>query len=303
MATITNKNLNIEIQKFGDGNPSLCFNCGNCTALCSISKKQTAFPRKIIRYIQLGFKNKLLKAPEPWLCEYTDDCNSSCPRGAMPVEIMRSTQKYLISEYDWTGLNKKFYSSKIWEFGSLLLVAMLVFFLFLVSGSFDRMETTNVSINTFTPALWNQFGILLILTILALLLVSNAIRMYYFMIVQDEIKISRSLYFTELKTFLLTAGTIKQWLKCSKRIHRLKNFVSANWSFLLLLFFSILTGTLLSLFKIMNIPLASYYMYLIHLMIVVPIVVIEVPFGKLSHMLYQPLATYFSAIKMKAMIM
>ena len=173
MATLTNQNLTFEIQKFGDVEPTLCFNCGNCTALCSISKKETAFPRKIIRYIQLGFKSKLLKAPEPWLCEYADDCNSSCPRGAKPVEIMKSTRRYLISEYDWTGLNKKFYASKFWEFGALLFVSMLVFFLFLISGSFNRVETNNVSITAFAPVLWSNYGTIFILTILTILLLLN----------------------------------------------------------------------------------------------------------------------------------
>ena len=127
--------------------------------------------------------------------------------------------------------------------------------------------------------------------------------MYYFIIVQDEIRIARSLYFTELKTFLLPTGMIKQWLKSSKKFKGLKNFISTNWLFLLLLFFTALSGALLYLFRNLNVSLPFYYMYVMHLMIVIPMLVIEVPFGKLSHILYQPLAMYLSAIKMKAVSM
>ena len=364
LATIVNNNLITEIKKFGDNDPCACFNCGNCTALCNISKEPTAFPRKIIRYIQLGLKNKLLQAPEPWLCDYCGDCNDSCPRGAKPGDIMMSARRYLISEYDWTGLSRKFYTSKFWELGSLLLVSLFVLLLFVASGSFQRMNLDKVSINTFVPVMWVHFGDLLLFTILALLLLSNAGRMYYFIIKQSDLKIPKSLYLTELKTFFLTAGTQKEWLKCSHKINWFKHFIlvtgyatmfllivvllpifqidgpvwhwtsilgyyatfaimyvtldlmiqrlikkngmhsnshSTDWLFLLLLFFTAFSGILLHLFRIMNLPLPSYYMYVIHLMIAVPMLVVEVPFGKWSHMLYRPFATYLSAVKVKAM--
>ena len=85
-----------------------------------------------------------------------------------------------------------------------------------------------------------------------------------------------------------------------KRDEMHKNSHSTDWLFLLLLFFTAFSGILLHLFRIMNLPLPSYYMYVIHLMIAIPMLEVEVPFGKWSHMLYRPLATYFSAVKIKA---
>jgi hypothetical protein len=41
-------------------------------------------------------------------------------------------------------------------------------------------------------------------------------------------------------------------------------------------------------------------MYVIHLMGVVPMLVLEVPFSKWSHMAYRPLAVYFSRVKVHA---
>ena len=34
LATIVNTNLITEIKKFGDNDPCVCFNCGNCVRLC-----------------------------------------------------------------------------------------------------------------------------------------------------------------------------------------------------------------------------------------------------------------------------
>ena len=50
----------------------------------------------------------------------------------------------------------------------------------------------------------------------------------------------------------------------------------------------------------MNFPNVSYYISIIHLMIAIPMLVVDVPFGKWSHFLYRPLATYLSAVKLKA---
>ena len=236
MGTIVKQGIITEIQKYGDVKPSLCFNCGNCTALCTISKEQTAFPRKIIRFIQLGLKNKLLKAPEPWLCDYCGDCNSKCPRGAKPGEIMLSTRRYLMSEYDWTGITRKFNTSKYWELGSIFLVSIFVFLLFLLSGSFDRINSTQDSMSVFAPFTWIQFGILLLFLILAFLLLSIALRMYYFMIVQDNQKIPHSLYLTELKTVFLSFGN----LNCPKKRNYIKNLILVTSSATIILLFVVL---------------------------------------------------------------
>ena len=37
--------------------------------------------------------------------------------------------------------------------------------------------------------------------------------------------------------------------------------------------------------------------YAIHMMISVPMLVIEMPFGKWTHMIYRPLALYFQSLK------
>ena len=70
MSAEVNPDLIVDLKKFGVTSASACFNCGNCTAVCSLSTEETPFPRKAIRYMQLGLKDKLMQSPEPWLCYY-----------------------------------------------------------------------------------------------------------------------------------------------------------------------------------------------------------------------------------------
>jgi Fe-S oxidoreductase len=47
-------------------------------------------------------------------------------------------------------------------------------------------------------------------------------------------------------------------------------------------------------------PMGTYVMYVIHLAVAVPMLVIEVPFGKWSHLFYRPLALFLATVKEKA---
>ena len=46
--------------------------------------------------------------------------------------------------------------------------------------------------------------------------------------------------------------------------------------------------------------MGTYVMYVIHLAIAVPMLIIEVPFGKWSHLFYRPLAIFLATVKEKA---
>jgi len=51
--------------------------------------------------------------------------------------------------------------------------------------------------------------------------------------------------------------------------------------------------------RLMDIPFATYAMYILHLMIAVPMLVLEVPFSKWSHLAYRPMAVYLKGVKEK----
>jgi heterodisulfide reductase subunit C/quinone-modifying oxidoreductase subunit QmoC len=152
-----NTDVKKELSDFGIHEWNECFHCGNCTAICPLTEQGFLFPRRGIRYVQMGLKDKLVSSVDPWLCYYCGECTETCPRDANPAEIMMSLRRYLTSLYDWTGLSKKFYISKIWELGAIMIIALLVILLFVFLG--PSVDTTlnsegGVKLNAFAPIKW-----------------------------------------------------------------------------------------------------------------------------------------------------
>lgn len=76
----------------------------------------------------------------------------------------------------------------------------------------------------------------------------------------------------------------------------------SDWLFIILLFLTTVTGILLHFFRIGGMPAGTYYMYIIHMAVLVPMLIIEVPFSKWSHLAYRPFSIYFSLLKKTALI-
>ncbi|HVN15505.1 MAG TPA: 4Fe-4S dicluster domain-containing protein [Anaerolineales bacterium] len=115
-----------EIKKYGAVDIEKCFNCGNCTAICPLSVNGETFPRRIIRYAQLGMKDSLLSSKELWLCYYCGECTKTCPKQAEPSEFMASARRYAIAQYDPLGLAKLLYTSPILSTVFLILLAAII---------------------------------------------------------------------------------------------------------------------------------------------------------------------------------
>jgi quinone-modifying oxidoreductase subunit QmoC len=350
-----------EVQRLGAKDMEACFQCGNCASACPLSAGENTFPRKIYRYLQLGLRDKLLESPEPWLCYYCGDCNIDCPRGAEPAETMMATRRWLTTQYDWTGLAKRFYLSEAWEFGALGAVALFVILLFVFFHG--PIITDRVAVNTFAPVHWVEFGDLAMAALLSTFLLSNAFRMYR--LIMNGTRVPFRLFVTEARTFVLHFLTQRRWRQCGadrsrwfkhfilvsgyltmmtliivfirwfqvddrswhftsifgyyatgallfvtvemfrsrlakqETIHRYSHL--SDWLFLSLLFLTTLTGIMMHSVRLLGWALATYLIYVIHLAIAVPMLVIEVPFGKWSHLFYRPLAIFLTTLKGKAL--
>jgi quinone-modifying oxidoreductase, subunit QmoC len=111
MATRVNSRLLPELKQYGAFDVSACFNCGNCTAVCPLSRDNDAFPRRMIRYAQLGLKDHLVSNKELWLCQHCGECSETCPRQAGPAEFMAAARRYAISQFDPSGLARSLHLS------------------------------------------------------------------------------------------------------------------------------------------------------------------------------------------------
>jgi len=385
MSATVNPDLLLDLEKFGVRDAAKCFNCGNCTAVCSLSIETIPFPRKVIRYLQLGLSDKLMQSAEPWMCYYCGDCSESCPRQANPGEVMMGLRRYLTSRYDWTGISRRFYTSKTFEVVSILVVAALVglgFYFF-----HGPMRTDRVALNVFAPNTTIEILDLILLVVLSLLLLTNAYRM--FRSVMGDPKhypdsgptngqllgrlslrgVPLAVYLKEAKEFMLHFVTQKRFNACGTPSQRTQWLVhllimtgysivfllvvvgirwfqrdevyavwhpirllgyyatfailygttyaivgrikksktvyshshSSDWAFLILLWLTTFTGILIHFTRLLELPMTTYFIYVIHLMIAIPMLVLEVPFAKWTHQLYRPLIIYLMKVRERAL--
>jgi len=122
VAIRVNPKLIDELRKYGAEDVSMCYHCGNCSAVCPHSQEPYVFPRRSLRALQMGLESRMRTSIEPWLCYYCGQCSDQCPRDAEPGETMMSLRRWLISQYDVTGLGRYFYRSWKAELAAVLLV-------------------------------------------------------------------------------------------------------------------------------------------------------------------------------------
>lgn len=379
MATSIDPDFLVQLKKYGVKDAASCFNCGNCTAVCSLSTENTPFPRKVIRYLQIGAVDKLLQSPEPWLCYYCGDCSDTCPRDANPGEVMMGLRRYLTTRYDRFGISRLFYTSKLFEIFAILFIACLVGLGFMLFHG--PVITDRIALNQFASNHVIEFLDLIMLVILSFFLLTNARTMAKTILgdpaqyAQEERKnektwngIPMSLYRSELKELFIHFFTQKRFKGCGSseqrtqwlvhllimsgystifllvvvflrwfqhdeilplwnpvrllgyygtfallygttyaiigRINKSKTVYkhshSSDWAFLILLWLTTFTGILIHFTMLLGMPLTTYAIYVIHLMIAVPMLVLEVPFAKWAHLLYRPLAIYLLRVKERA---
>lgn len=231
MTVRVNPNLARTLQKFGAETATQCFHCGNCTIVCPLSTDENQFPRRFMRYVQLGMEDKLKGAIEPWLCYYCGDCSRLCPRQASPGEVMMATRRYLTSLYDWTGLTLKMYTNKSFEWltaAGVFAATLILVFLLQGSPPYDHAD-----LSKFLPRSYVIFGGMLFGLGLAGALFLNVLRMHKSIIygtgIQlkygESLKIPLSVYVKELGTFLYHFVTQNRYSQCTERSRYIKHFL------------------------------------------------------------------------------
>lgn len=164
MTIIVGKSILPELKQFGvEKMTELCYNCGKCTSVCSLTEDGSLFPRRVIRYLQLGARDRLKEDPSPWNCYYCGDCSTSCPRGAEPAEIMMGVRRWLTAEYDTTGMSRRLYINMkaVWIAVAFWAILPLIMFGLMHTVAKSWIERTwdveiavvteNVQLNKFAP--------------------------------------------------------------------------------------------------------------------------------------------------------
>ena len=93
---------------------------------------------------------------------------------------------------------------------------------------------------------------------------------------------------------------IATYQRIIKKDYKFKYSHASDWLFIVMLGLTTISGIVLHLFRLSGMPVATYFTYVIHMSILVPMIVIEVPFSKWSHLAYRPFAIYLYRLKKKA---
>lgn len=60
-------------------NLSECFQCKKCSAGCTIARVTDRLPHRLVRMIQLGLEDEVLRSRHIWLCVSCQTCTTRCP--------------------------------------------------------------------------------------------------------------------------------------------------------------------------------------------------------------------------------
>lgn len=83
----------------GGENIKSCFACGVCTGGCPVSDIDSSYdPRKIIRMILLGMKERVLSSDFIWLCSLCNTCSFICPQNVRFSETMEVLRDMAVKE-------------------------------------------------------------------------------------------------------------------------------------------------------------------------------------------------------------
>lgn len=106
-------------------------------------------------------------------------------------------------------------------------------------------------------------------------------------------------YYATVALMLTSASMLYSRIyKKKENLHRYSDFT--DMFFLGLIFTIAVTGILVHIVRLAGLPLTTYTLYVIHVGICFGMLMIMLPFGKLSHLMYRPLAIFLMAVKERA---
>ena len=345
MSTI-NPAFSTELKKYGAFDFNACYNCGNCTAVCALSTEDNSFPREMVRYSVLGLEDDIKSSLKPWLCYYCGECSDHCPETADPGELMMSLRRWLTAKYDWTGLSGLLYRSLPATILAFVIMAVLVV-LFAFRANFNTATILHYG---------HLFEMGAITAVFLVILLPDIIRMWYFTIYKQHIKVPLKSYFKAAGELFVHMFTQKRALGCDdnqvrwfehfilvigylalllttvvfnwfethnsfviwlgyiesavifivtfdfvrNRIRKKKQLSShsqpSDWFFVIWLMLMGLTAFAVRLFIDLNMLSDYFWIYLVHLTVLVQWALIIVPFGKWTHFLYRSFAMYYEKL-------
>jgi len=96
-----------EVEELSNTNVFSCYQCGKCSAGCPSVPYMELLPNQVMRLLQFGKVELILKSNTPWVCASCFVCSTRCPKDidiAAVMEALRQIQ--LRKNEDYLNLNK-----------------------------------------------------------------------------------------------------------------------------------------------------------------------------------------------------
>jgi len=75
-----------------------CYQCGKCTAGCPLTSAMDLMPNQILRLLQLGEYEQVLKSATIWQCASCLTCAGRCPKDVDPARVMDALRTILVRQ-------------------------------------------------------------------------------------------------------------------------------------------------------------------------------------------------------------
>lgn len=79
-----------EIEARTGQNAFLCYQCVRCTSGCPVTDFYDYTPNQVMRLVQIGDEETVLRARTPWLCASCQTCTTRCPQGLDIALVMET---------------------------------------------------------------------------------------------------------------------------------------------------------------------------------------------------------------------
>lgn len=132
------KNANLlefkeELFKEAGTDVAKCYQCGKCTAGCPMNYLMDITPSQVIRYCQLGMKDKVLNSRAIWYCVFCETCSTRCPqdvdiKGVMDAFRRMAFKEGIVEKGKDVNIFQRAFSGSIYSFGRVYEPGMVVNF-------------------------------------------------------------------------------------------------------------------------------------------------------------------------------
>lgn len=93
---IMNSNFVNKVKEISGEDLMKCYNCGKCSAGCSVVDYMDLLPNQVIRLVLYGQEDELLNSKTVWLCASCFTCTARCPKGVDLSKVMEAVRLVLL---------------------------------------------------------------------------------------------------------------------------------------------------------------------------------------------------------------